>query len=84
MRYILILLTTFTLSAFAADGDAPKIDPVNQTQDHKRPEIKDPVLKAKLIEMKELREKMEALRKEIKELAEKDGIKLPHKKDGQP
>lgn len=86
MKAILILLTTFSL-AFAGDPTtSPTTTPPqgqDQGQEH-RPIIKDPVLREKLKEMKELREKMEALRKEIKELAEKDGVKLPHDHDGKP
>ena len=87
MKYILILLTAFTLSAFSADIEGPKSGPGDQPaqgQEHQRPEIKNPALKAKLEEMKVLREKMEALRKEIKELAEKEGIKLPPRPEGGP
>ncbi len=85
MKSILILLTAFTLSALSADIEGPKIGPDDQQlqrQEHQKPVIKNPELKAKMEEMQTLREKMEKLRKEIKELAEKEGIKLPPRPEG--
>ena len=83
MKYALILLSAFALSAFSADVEGPK-GPGDQpqAQEHQKPVIKNPDLKAKMEEMQVLREKMEKLRKEIQELAEKEGIKLPPRPEG--
>lgn len=82
MKSILILLTAFVLTGFAAEQKCPRIHQgEKQEQHHNRQEIKNPELKNKLEKIKILHEKIEALKKEIKKIKNKKYVKY-HDRDG--